>query len=211
MKILISLRSYILAEGVKRIISENFADATMADYCTNPPMDNPDLVLFDSRDFISDLMQKYAQAKFIYFDLGVKPSELACLLYCHGINGVISADQDVDMFCKALRSVKQGEIWLEQKHLKSLLREGRSNPAKSGINCLSDQDKQIVLMVTQGLKNQEIADRLLRSLPTIKAHLSRIYKTLHIGNRSQLVALSTESSWLSPANVTNPSDHSNTL
>jgi DNA-binding NarL/FixJ family response regulator len=153
MRFLISLRNHILAEGVKRIISDNLADATMADYCTNPSMDNPDLVLFDSNDFISDLMQKYAQAKFIYFDLGVKSSELACLLYCHGINGVISAGQDVDMFCKALRSVQQGEIWLEQKHLKVLLREGRSQPNRSGINCLSDQDKQIVMMVTQGLKN----------------------------------------------------------
>ena len=181
----------------------------MAEYCTDPSMDNPELILFDSRDVISDLMQKYAEAKFIYFDLGVKCSELACLLYCHGINGVISVDLDIEMFCKALRSVQQGEIWLEQKHLKVLLREGRSDPARGGINCLSNQDKQIVLMVTQGLKNQEIADRLLRSLPTIKAHISRIYKTLHIDNRSQLVALATESSWLSPSNTTNPSDHSN--
>jgi DNA-binding NarL/FixJ family response regulator len=205
MRILICLRNHILAEGVKGIIKGNLDGATLADYYSGSAFDDPDLVLFDSREAIDELMQGYPGARFICFDLGLKNSELACLLYCHGISGVISTDLDIVMFCKALRTVHKGDIWLEQAHLKILLREGRAQPHREGIKSFSRQDKQIVRLVTSGMKNKDIADCLFLSLPTVKAHLSRIYKTLNIENRAQLVALAAESGWLPDENHPSPS------
>jgi len=207
MKILICLRNHILAEGVKGIIRENIEGATLADYYTGSALVDPDLVLFDSREIIDELIHRFTGARFICFDLGLKSNELACLLYCHGISGVISPILDIEMFCKALRTVHKGDIWLEQDHLKILLQEGRVLPHRNGIKSFSRQDKQIVRLVTSGMKNKDIADCLFLSLPTVKAHLSRIYKMLNIENRAQLVALAAESGWLLDENHPNPSDH----
>jgi DNA-binding NarL/FixJ family response regulator len=206
MKILICLRNHILAEGIKAIIKDNLDGAIMADYYSDSAIDDPDLVLFDSREIIDELMQKHPRAKCICFDLGLKDSELACLLYCHGISGVISTNLDIEMFCKALRTVQKGDIWLEQDHLKILIHQGRSLPHMDGVKSLSKQDKQIVRLVTSGMKNKDIADCLFLSLPTVKAHLSRIYKTLNIESRTQLVGLATESGWLTNESHPSPSD-----
>ena len=195
MRILICLRNHILAEGVKNIIQENLVGATLADYHSTSALSDPELVIFDSQEVIEELKQNYARAKFICIDMGMKSSELAGLLYYHGINGVISTNLDVDMFCKAIRTVHKGQIWLEQEHLKILIHEGRSLSNQGGVKSLSHQDRSIIRMVCTGLRNQAIADHLFLSLPTVKAHLSRIYKTLNIENRSQLVALATECGW----------------
>jgi DNA-binding NarL/FixJ family response regulator len=60
---------------------------------------------------------------------------------------------------------------------------------------MSDQDRKIIALITRGQKNSEIAAELCLSEPTIKAHVSRIYKMLNVRNRSQLVTLANESGW----------------
>ncbi len=99
----------------------------------------------------------------------------------------------MEMFLKALRVVLSGEIWIDHRHLKYLLRNTGSLTASGSIKGLSRQDKNIVQMVAQGLKNKEIADQLCLSEHTIKAHISHIFKKLNIKRRTQLVSLYLES------------------
>lgn len=155
-------------------------------------MDTPDLVLFETHESINPLKQKYPSAKYIFIDLGAKETELACLLFCHNISGIISPMLNVDMFCKALETVYRGEIWLEQSHVKTLLKVQQKYPHANEIRAFSDQDQCIIRLITEGKTNKEIAAHLCLSLPTIKAHLTRIYKALQVNNRSQLVALATQ-------------------
>jgi len=195
MKIKVCVGNQILASGVEKLIVENLPDAVVSDAFRDAEMTEPDLVLFDSREAIDDLAHRYPTARLICLDLGLKEPELACLLLCHHVNGIISPDLDVKMFCKALTAVARGEIWVEQTHLKAMLRQGRGLPHREDFRGLSAQDKHIIRLLAQGQRNKEIADQLCLSVPTIKAHLSRIYKTLNVDNRSQLVALATESGW----------------
>ena len=120
---------------------------------------------------------------------------MACLFLCHEINGIISPKLTIEMFCKALQKVYEGEIWLEQSHVKALLSTERKKVSKDDFHGFSQQDKQMIKLLVEGLHNQEIADQLYLSVPTIKAHLCRIYKSLGVKNRSQLVALAKDSSW----------------
>ena len=192
MKVLVCINNKILAEGVKNIIGENVPETLLGDHFFGPVVEDPDIVLFASRDDILELKQSYPEARFIYFDQGTCDSELACLLYCHGVLGIISSDLDVNKFCKALRSVHQGEVWICQKHLHLLLEQGLTLPGRNKLHKLSDQDRKIIQLVTDGDSNNAIADKLFLSLPTIKAHLSRIFKCLNVENRAQLAALATK-------------------
>jgi ATP/maltotriose-dependent transcriptional regulator MalT len=57
---------------------------------------------------------------------------------------------------------------------------------------LSDREQEVLALVAQGLKNQEIADQLFVTLSTIKAHSNNIYRKLDVKNRVQAVARAQE-------------------
>lgn len=52
---------------------------------------------------------------------------------------------------------------------------------------LSERELDVLLELTNGLSNQEIADKLFVSLNTVKTHISNIYLKLHVKRRTQAV------------------------
>lgn len=106
--------------------------------------------------------------------------------------GIISRDASLEMFHKAIRVVDNGEIWIDQQHLKLLLHRNGALTDSGEIKCLSAQDKKNIQLITEGYKNREIGEVLCLSEHTIKAHVSRIFKLLNVRNRSQLVNFAKE-------------------
>jgi DNA-binding CsgD family transcriptional regulator len=53
----------------------------------------------------------------------------------------------------------------------------------------SGRERQIVLLVTAGLSNRQIADRLVISVRTVEGHLYRLFTKLGINNRDELIRL----------------------
>jgi len=56
------------------------------------------------------------------------------------------------------------------------------------IEPLTDRELQVLRLVAEGCSNQEIAERLFLSLPTVKWHTGNIYGKLAVKNRMQAVA-----------------------
>lgn len=54
---------------------------------------------------------------------------------------------------------------------------------------LTQREKEILKLVTQGASNSEIAEKLVVREVTVKTHLSSIYKKLNVENRVQAVLL----------------------
>jgi len=71
---------------------------------------------------------------------------------------------------------------------KALL-EASSNRCEQGtlIDPLSDRELEVLRLFAGGLSNQEVADKLIISLGTVKAHSSNIYRKLDVRNRTQAV------------------------
>jgi predicted ATPase/class 3 adenylate cyclase/DNA-binding NarL/FixJ family response regulator len=63
----------------------------------------------------------------------------------------------------------------------------RGRPA-AGWGSLTPTEQQVVDLVVDGLTNPQIAERLLMSRGTVKAHLAHIYQKLAVGNRTELAA-----------------------
>ena len=62
---------------------------------------------------------------------------------------------------------------------------------------LSDRELEVLHLITEGLSNREIAERLFLSVGTIKVHIRNIYGKLHVGNRAQAIAQARKSNILS--------------
>lgn len=187
--VLVSLSSHLLCEGIKKLVSGSANNVICEGGAETPLTFKPDIVLFDSKKSISELQDQYPNARFVLLDTGLKELELSCLFLCHHISGIVSPEADQKSLCKALRVVHDGEIWIDQNHLKAMIEKGHSLPDGVGIKGLSVQDKKIVALIARGYKNHEIAEELCLSVPTIKAHISKIYKILKVRNRAQLACL----------------------
>jgi len=53
---------------------------------------------------------------------------------------------------------------------------------------LSERELEVLLELTNGLSNKEIANKLFVSLNTVKTHISSIYLKLHVKRRTQAVS-----------------------
>jgi len=53
---------------------------------------------------------------------------------------------------------------------------------------LSERELEVLRLIAEGLSNEEIAQRLVLSLPTIKWHASNIYGKLGVKSRTEAVA-----------------------
>ena len=79
-------------------------------------------------------------------------------------------------------------IWLGARQLENKKHKdtelGLVSPADYG---LSDREMDVLLLLADGLSNQEIAEKLFISTNTIKTHLGNIFSKLHVKRRTQAV------------------------
>lgn len=190
MKILLFVGNQILTQGLRRIMSDVLPEAILADQFSLCGPFEPDLVLFDSHEDVNLLKMQHRDAKFVCLDLGLTDSEIACLIFAHGVRGIIPPRLDAQMLGKALLAVHHGEVWIGHDYLGMAMRQ-QSLADASQVHALSAQDRKIVALIVDGRSNSEIADTLCLSESTIKNHVSRIYKSLKVKNRAQLAHLAT--------------------
>ena len=53
---------------------------------------------------------------------------------------------------------------------------------------LSDRERDVLALLAQGLRNREIAERLIISEPTVKTHVRHVLEKLRIRNRAEAAA-----------------------
>ncbi len=75
----------------------------------------------------------------------------------------------------------------EAVHL-ALRGKGGRRRSKSGWESLTPAESEVVRLVSEGMTNPRIAEKLLITSGTVKAHLSHIFTKLGVGSRSELAA-----------------------
>lgn len=186
--ILVAVSNRVLRDSLCHVLNGQPSLAVLAESPGNSGA-LPDLVLFDASRTLAELQAGYPSAKFILLDPGLKEQEVTYLLLFHKIAGVIPPETDLELFFKALKVIKGGQLWVANNHLKAMLGRNGSLTPGGGLRNFSSQDMEIVHCVVRGLSNKEIASQLCLSEHTIKAHLGRIFKLLNITRRVQLAAL----------------------
>ena len=87
--------------------------------------------------------------------------------------------------------LENGQSWFPPRMLEETFKLARQavkpEPDSSSLNMLTNREKEIALAVADGKSNRQIADFLEISEPTVKTHLSSIFKKLDLKDRVGLV------------------------
>jgi DNA-binding NarL/FixJ family response regulator len=107
-----------------------------------------------------------------------------------GADGVLLKDTAPPQVVDAIRKVADGEPMLSPAVTRSLIRQvagtTRSTAAVARLADLTERERDVALAVGRGLSNAQIAAELYLSVPTVKAHVSRLFDKLGVTNRVQI-------------------------
>ncbi len=109
-----------------------------------------------------------------------------------GAKGYLTKDCGVDEMIKAIKQVNSGGSYIAssiaQQLALSLLPGNDVNP----IDRLSHREFQVMLMISQGLTNVEISDKLCLSPKTISTYRLRVLEKLNAHNEVDLIKIAVE-------------------
>jgi two-component system nitrate/nitrite response regulator NarL len=110
-----------------------------------------------------------------------------------GVTGMVLKEQAVDTLVKAIERVYAGEIWLDPALVANVLAErsrerGQDvDPEVTRIATLTDREREVIVLIGEGMKNRQIGERLSISETTVVHHLTSIFAKLGVANRLELV------------------------
>ncbi|MBR0714912.1 response regulator transcription factor [Bradyrhizobium liaoningense] len=117
-------------------------------------------------------------------------------LAAQGVCTVVTKDATPEVLIDVLRRVAQGQA---QPSLSPDVPEPPVSEEKSLLTQLTDRERQIMRLVSEGLSNKEVGRLLNITDGTIKVHLHHIFQKLDISNRTVLAALAISQNELSLA------------
>ncbi|HEX9078687.1 MAG TPA: response regulator transcription factor [Desulfuromonadaceae bacterium] len=190
MKILINLSSRLLCEALQTLMEKDAAIQTAVAHKLDPcSAFTPDKILFDGITLERCRPAHWNGAKIVLIDTGLREEEIVRLLCQHRLDGVISTGTDTQLFLKALKIIRDGQIWIDNSKIRSLLHTPPLLNNHADKENFSKREREIVLLIAEGVKNRDIAARLNISEQTVKTHISRIFRKADVTSRTQLVPL----------------------
>ena len=130
--------------------------------------------------------------RLVFFTASVEDRELV-ISAAAGAYGVILKDVAPEILVQSLRQVADGQrlLPLPPSDQTALREQKNVANAENVLTVLTDRERQIMRLVSEGLSNKEIGRRLNIVDGTIKVHLHNIFQKLEIRNRTVLAALAT--------------------
>lgn len=109
-----------------------------------------------------------------------------------GASGYLLKRAQPEVLIHAIRTVHAGDALVYPERIRAILanrQSGRDPQAQLAIGRLTAREKEILLLLTEGCSNADIADRLVLSVQTVKSHVATVLRKLEIRDRTQAVAV----------------------
>jgi DNA-binding NarL/FixJ family response regulator len=108
-----------------------------------------------------------------------------------GAAGYLTKDVPPAELIEAVLAVARGEPRIAPAMASRMLAElGRGEPAapRDPLAALSDRERDVLALLAEGLRNREIAARLVISEATVKTHVRHVLEKLRFRNRAEAAA-----------------------
>ncbi|RDW96146.1 LuxR family transcriptional regulator [Gardnerella vaginalis] len=184
--------------------------------------ENPDVILMDVRmpnmdglEATREILQEDANSNTHIIILTTFDLDEYVMSAIHtGASGFLLKDTEPETLLNSIRTVYQGNAIIAPTATKRLIEsmiskpndeekskeeiatknEQSANTYDSCLNDLTDREREVLVEIAHGLSNQEIANKLFISLPTVKTHIAHILGKINARDRVQAVVFAYENS-----------------
>ena len=106
-----------------------------------------------------------------------------------GCEGYVLKDAESSVLIDAIRSVYKNQTYIQPNMTNELIKEFNrvtsTSHEKDASSNLTNREIEVLLLITDGMINKEIAKKLYISEKTVKNHISNIFKKLDVNDRTQ--------------------------
>ena len=108
-----------------------------------------------------------------------------------GVQGIVLKEEALTELVQCVRTVAEDRPWFPSDLVNAALERetGRRAASQRLTQLLTTREREVILLVAEGLSNKAVGRRLELSEGTVKIHLHNIYQKLHVNNRTTLAAL----------------------
>jgi len=149
-----------------------------------------DVVLYDTfgqvqgDGFDLDDLLHGSGAKVAVFSWNVQP-ELVERALARGVRGYLSKAMPAEEIVRGLEAIHRGEIVAETRPAEEGTETGEWPGREHG---LTQREAEVLALITQGLTNQEIADKAYISINSVKTYVRTAYRKIGVSRRAQAVS-----------------------
>lgn len=156
----------------------------------------PDIVLIDIEMPVLNgleatklIKRKYPLIKVIILSVSDDVGDLFTAIQ-YGAQGYLLKNMDPDDWIQYLRSIVDGSDTATRDMASKLLYQFRERDIQNvaSTNLLTPRESEILLLVSEGLTNKQIAERLFIAENTVKNHIKNLLEKLNLENRVQLAS-----------------------
>jgi two-component system, NarL family, nitrate/nitrite response regulator NarL len=163
---------------------------------------DPDVVLMDVKlpkvdglTVLRSIQARAPRSKVILFASGDNKEDFVEAMKL-GCCGILLKDASTSLIEKSIQKVHAGEIWLDSTTTAAVIRQfaspaefpaAHSNGKSSRERAqLSQREREIIVLIAQGYKNKEIAEKMFITEQTVKNHLHNVFDKLGVSDRLEL-------------------------
>ena len=158
--------------------------------------DMPDMVIIDislaessGLELIKDLKVRYPELPVLTLSMHDETLYAERSLRA-GAKGYIMKQQCTEKVIDAIRKILAGQVYISDRMASKMVRKlvgAKPEVGASPVDCLSDRELEVFLLIGQGNGTRSIAEQLHLSVKTIETYRSHLKEKLNLGNATELL------------------------
>lgn len=143
-----------------------------------------------------DIKSNHAGINILAITMHIEKSYIMDMMKA-GASGYVLKESGASDLVEAIKTIAAGKQFFSSEVssviVKSIIEE---EPKKHVRDIISDREKEVILLVAQGLSNNKIGEKMCLSPRTVESNRRNILQKLDIKNTAELIAYANKQNWI---------------